>query len=118
MTTGVAFEGPLAVLLGSPGAERVLLYLQNYGEGHAHGIATTFGVPVFGVQKHLTKFESGGILVSRLIGRTRLYTWNPRYSLESELRALLARSLDFVPPDDQLKFFRQRRRPRRPGKTL
>ena len=30
------------------------------------------------VQKQLLKLESGGVLVSRLAGRTRLYEWNPR----------------------------------------
>lgn len=106
----------LTPLFASESAVRVLLYLENYGEGHASGVATTFDCPLSVVQKQLGKFEQGGVLVSRLVGRTRLYTWNPRYALGEPLHALLAKALSLLPREETRKYFRERRRPRRAGK--
>lgn len=44
-------------ILGNSTAEQALLYLQNYGEGHARGIATTFGLALSGVQRQLIKLR-------------------------------------------------------------
>ena len=68
------------------------------------------------VQRQLERFERAGALSSTLKGRTRIYTWNPRYPFLKELRALLARGLDALPPADRKRFFSERRRPRRAGK--
>jgi len=108
----------LQPLFASKAAERVLLYLENYGEGNATGIARTFACPLSVVQKQLFKFEQSGVLVSRLVGRTRLYSWNPRFALKKELRALLAGALALRPREEIRRYFRERRRPRRMGKPL
>jgi DNA-binding transcriptional ArsR family regulator len=108
----------LEPILGSRSAQQVLLYLHNYEEGYALGIARTFGLPLSSVQKQLRKFESGGVVVSRLVGRTRVYTWNPRYPLRHALRALLGDTLKYVPRDEVRAYYRERRRPRRSGKSL
>lgn len=105
-------------VLGGNAPERVLLYLENYGEGYAKGIATTFGMPLSVAQKQLRKFEEAGVLVSVMKGRTRLFVWNPRYPFQKELRALLAKVLSFVPEAEVKRFYRQRTRPRRTGKPL
>jgi hypothetical protein len=95
----------------------VLLYLQQYGEGYATAIAKTFdGVSLHMVQRQLERFERAGALVSALKGRTRLYTWNPRYPFLTELRALLAKGLDVLPAVERKRYFSERRRPRRAGK--
>lgn len=106
----------LEPIVGSLSAERVLLYLQNYEEGYALGIASTFEIPLSVVQKQLVKFELGSILVSRTVGRTRLYTWNSRYPLQAALRNLLAETMNYLDPTDVRRYYRQRRRPRRTGK--
>jgi DNA-binding transcriptional ArsR family regulator len=108
----------LDALFGNKTAARVLLYLQNYEEGYAREIAATFELPPTAVQNQLRKLEAAGILVSRLIGRTRLFTWNPRYPLLKQLRLLLAEALKYS-TDKQIKaYFRKRKRPRRAGKPL
>lgn len=103
---------------GSKGAEQVLLYLQNYGEGYAKGIADTFEMSVSQVQNQLKKFENSGLLVSRLVGSVRLYTWNPINPTARHLRKFLQLLLDDLPQDTTQGFFRERRRPRRPGKRI
>ena len=108
----------LEPIFASKAAERVLLYLENYGEGHAAGIARTFACPLSGVQKQLRKFELAGVLVCRPVGRTRLYAWNPRYALRIPLRALLLATLNLLSRDEIRRYYRERRRPRRAGKPL
>ena len=108
----------LEAIVGSAAAEKVLLYLQNYEQAYGREIATTFDLAQSQVQKQLVKPESGGVLVSRRIGRTKLYQWNPRNPLVPALRALLGYALESLPLADQQRFFRRRTRPRRSGKAL
>ena len=104
-------------LFGNATAEKVLLYLEQYGEGYAKGIADTFDdLTLSMVQRQLERFERAGLLASQLVGRTRLFTWNPRYAFLAEVRALLAKALSRLPDQERRRYFSQRRRPRRTGK--
>lgn len=115
----MATEATLQTLLGGKAAAKVLLYMENYAEGYARQIARTFEIPLSEVQKQLTKFEQAGILVSRMIGTSRVYTWNPRDPALEGLRLLLRDILEKGIPKATLKrFYRQRQRPRRKGKQL
>ncbi len=105
-------------LTGSVVVEKVLLYLANYGEGYPREIARVFGFNLSAVQGRLDRLENGGIVVSRLRGRTRLYVINPRWFLRDELLKLLQRALEAVPRSEIEKYFRNRTRPRRRGKPL
>jgi hypothetical protein len=51
----------------------------------------------FRFQSQLLKLEEAGILVSQLKGKTRMFTWNPRYPYLKELQALLNRMIEFMP---------------------
>lgn len=106
-------------IFGNASAEKVLLYLEQYEEGYATAIARTFdGLSLNMAQRQLDRFERAGALVSSLKGRTRLYTWNPRYPFRSELRALLRKALTSLPAFERRRHFVERRRPRRAGKPL
>jgi len=63
----------IEVLLCSKNAERVLLYIFTREEGYAREIASFYNTDLKPIQMQLDKFEKGGILVSRSIGRTRPY---------------------------------------------
>lgn len=108
----------LNAIVGSKGAERVLLYLQNYGEGYARSIAETYGMSPSEVQKQLRKFENGGYLVCRPIGKALVYSWKPGNPLVKDLRRFLQTSLDYLPESEKQSYYRQRRRPRRAGKPM
>jgi DNA-binding transcriptional ArsR family regulator len=108
----------LETLFGGATAAKVLMYLQNYEEGYASGISKTFGLPLSMVQRQLGKFERGGILSSRLVGNSRMFTWNARNPTVAPLRALLADSFRYIPKDEINRFYRERRRPRRTSKSL
>lgn len=115
----MATQATLETLFGGRAATRVLLFIENYGEGYASRIARTFEMPLSEVQKQLAKFEQAGIVVSRMVGSARMYTWNPRDRALESLRSLLRETLENGIPEATLKqYFRQRQRPRRRGKPL
>jgi len=108
----------LASLFGSKNAERVLIFLSARGEGYAREIARFFETDLKSIQKQLDKLEVAGILSSREVGRTRPYTFNPRYPFLAELKSLLEKALTFYPEDEREKLVMNRRRPRGKGKAL
>jgi predicted ArsR family transcriptional regulator len=105
-------------LVGNKTAEKVLLYIVNYGEGYTSGIAQTFKLPKTQVRNQLVKLEAGGILIGRSVGNMRTFQINPRCPYKKELEALLEKVLTMVSDADKEKYYRQRRRPRRTGKSL
>jgi DNA-binding MarR family transcriptional regulator len=105
-------------LFGNPVAEKCLLYIANYGEGHINGIAKAFAISPGQVQRQLTKLEAAGILVSQFSGNTRNFRINPRLAIRNELNALLEKMLSLLPEQEIAKYYRERRRPRRTRKKL
>lgn len=108
----------LANLLGSVNKERVLLYLVGRGKGYARQIARFFEAPLYPVQNALEKLEAAGVLISRTVGTTREYEFNPRYAARAELAALLNRALSLYPATLRDALLLSRSRPRRKGKPL
>jgi hypothetical protein len=105
-------------LVGNQTAERVLLYIVNYGEGHTSGIAQTFDLPKSQVRKQLIRLENGGILIGRNVGNLRMFQMNPRCPYRKELESLIEKVLSLISVAEKEKYYRQRRRPRRTGKNL
>lgn len=95
----------LEPLFGSTTRERVLVFVQARQEGYGLQIAEFYKADVAPVQRQLDRLESGGVLVSRRVGRTRVYSFNPQYPFLAELQALLGKALKFYPKEfiDRLK---------------
>jgi len=108
----------IETLLGSKTAERVLIYIFTREEGYAREIASYYESGLTPIQKQLDKLEAGGVLVSRDVGRTRPYIFNPRYPFLNELKALLEKALSFYPAKEREDLIMNRRRPRAKGKAL
>ncbi len=106
----------LESLFGSKNREMVLIFLQAREEGYAREIARFYDTDYYPIYDQLRKLEESGVIVSRRVGRTVLFQFNPRYFLLTELRALLEKALTFYPEDLQERLLRNRRRPRRRGK--
>jgi predicted transcriptional regulator len=106
----------LESVLGSRSATLVLLFVQNYGEGHASRISKTFDVSVMGIQRQLKRLEENGVLVSRMIGSSRVFTFNDRNPTVKNLRVFLNVELDLLDSKTKREYFRQRQRPRRGDK--
>ena len=108
----------IEVILGSKNAERVLVYIFAREEGYPREIARFFNADLKSIQQQLDKLEAGGVLVSREVGRTRPYTFNPRYPFLNELKSLLEKALSFYPESEREELVMNRRRPRVRGKDL
>ena len=99
----------IEVLFGSKNAERVLIYIYSRQEGYAREIARFYNTDLKSIQNQLDKMETGGVLVRREVGRTRPYTFNPRYSLLAELKGLLEKAFSFYPMQIQEELVMNRR---------
>lgn len=106
----------IEAIVGSEGAERVLLFLAARGSGYAREIAVCWSMDVSTVQNQLLRMERDGLLISRKIGRTRVFEFNSRYAFKDEVAALLQKALSKLPSDTLDKLTLERRRPRRTGK--
>ncbi len=106
----------LEPIFGSKNRERVLVFIQARDTGYAREIARFFDTDHFPIQKQLERLENGGVVVSKVVGRTVLYEFNPRYALLNELKAMLDKAISFYPEDLQERLLMNRRRPRRRGK--
>lgn len=107
-----------SAIFGNETAAKSLLYIANYGEGHTRAIASTFGISTSQVYKQLIRFEAAGILVAKVSGRTKIFTFSPRFAIRKALISLLEEILALVPAEDSKRYFRGRARPRRTGKKL
>jgi len=108
----------LEAVLGSIGAERVLIVIAGRGKAYAREIAKIFGLNPPAVHKQLDRMERNGLLVSREVGRTRVYEFNPGFAFKEELQALLEKALSMYPEEIRNEILLDRRRPRRKGKPL
>ncbi len=79
-------------LFGSVSRESIFAFLVNNQEGYATEIARAGGVKLFAIQNQLEKFEAENILQSRVAGRIRVYSFNPKYPLLAELKALIEKA--------------------------
>ena len=56
--------------------------------------------------------------MSREVGKTRPYVFNPRYPFLNELKALLEKALSFYSEKEREELMMNRRRPRATGQTI
>ena len=108
----------IEVLFGSKSAERVLMFIYAREEGYAREISRFYESDLKSIQAQLDKLEKGGVLVSRDVGRTRPYIFNPRYPFLQELKALLEKALSFFSEEERNELVMNRRRPRARGKDF
>lgn len=105
-------------VFGNKTAEKVLLHIFHYGESHASAIASDFDTALNPVIQQLNRFENAGILVSKEMGRSRVYSLNPKSPFRKPIANLLEVAYESIPWDERQKIFRVRRRPRRKGKPV
>jgi predicted ArsR family transcriptional regulator len=114
----VAMDKVLETLFGNRTAAKLMLYLFHYGEVYPTGAAKDLGVAVNQVQRQLEKFEAAGVLISKLVGRTRVYKFNVKHPATEKLRELIEVFYESMSLKDREQMFRVRRRPRRRGKPV
>lgn len=80
----------LEALLGNKSAEKVMLALYAREELHASAIAQIYDTALDPIKKQLERFEEAGFLVSRVVGRSRLYSFNETHPIIEPLKEVLA----------------------------
>jgi len=105
-------------ILGSQSRERVLTFIAARGEGYAREITEFWGCADRPIKRELNILESSGVLTARTVGRTVVYTINPRFFLRKELVALVLKMVDGYPPQWKEALLLNRRRPRAKGKPV
>jgi len=108
----------LEPVFGNATVEKILFALEVYGQAYPAGLAKLFGIPLNGIQQQFKRLEEGGVVVSLMAGRTRLYQFNPRYAFLKELKTLIQKALQYLPEKEVQKYYIKRTRPRRKGKPL
>jgi DNA-binding transcriptional ArsR family regulator len=104
-------------LFGNATAGKVLAFVAMNRETYARELAERFGISLSMVQNQLLRLEGAGVLVSIARGRTRLFSFNPRYPLAEDLEAMLRRAVELMPERERERYL-ARRRPRARGKRL
>ena len=115
-------DAPLRVprkpsLFGSRLRERLLVLLVLREEIHLREAARVLSAAASETQQALIGLENAGVVSSRLIGRSRFISLNPRWFAAAELRGLLLRMAEAEPQLSQ-SVANMRTRPRRIGKPL
>lgn len=110
----------LEYLFANKNVEKILMYLSLHEKANASELSRSFGSSLDPIQKTLKKLEEGGLLVSFLEGRTRVFQWNPRYPFLPEIMALAEKAFGFLPIHIQEMCYHRtkRKRPRKTGKPL
>ena len=105
-------------LFGSALRDRVLTRLAQSQNGlHIRELARQLGASPTAVHRAVISLERAGVVVSRVVGSTRIVLLNKRWYGAIELRALLER-LAAAYPEIGERAATYRERPRRIGKPL
>ena len=111
-------ESVLEGLFGNRTAEKVLLHVFHYGETYASAVAQDFNMALNPVKQQLNRFELAGVLISKEVGRTRTYSFNPKSPLTKHVKDIIEIAYEAIPLEEREKIFNVRRRPRRKGKPV
>ena len=105
-------------IFGNKTAEKVLLHIFHYGESHGSAIATDFDMALNPIIQQLNRFELAGVLTSKEMGRSRVYSFNPKSPLLKPIKELIEIAYESISLSERQKIFKTRRRPRRKGKPI
>lgn len=112
--------GVFEQLFASHIVEKILFYMIANQKCFAAELRQCFGIPIFGIQRALTRLEKQGILASVIEGKTRMYYWNPRYPFLTDFKNLIEKAYSSLPDDIKKEYYERtiRKRPRKKGKPL
>lgn len=106
-------------LLGSKTAYKIFLHLYHHGESYPTGVAKDFNISLGQVQRQFDRFEDAGVIISKLVGKTRVYQFNKKMgAIVKPFMELVKVCYDSIPIEEKEQFFPTRRRPRRKGKPV
>lgn len=89
------------VLFGNKTVQKTLLFLFVNGKCYGTQLHRMLKTPLTPIQKALLRLEKGGVIMSYLEGKTRLYQFNPAFPLLTELEQLLKKAYTLLPPQEK-----------------
>lgn len=105
-------------IFGNKTAEKVLFHIYHYGESHPSGVAMDFHLSITPVLNQLYRFESIGVLVSKQIGRSRIFFFNKKNPYTKHIIEIIKIAYVSIPLQERESIFSKRRRPRKKGKVV
>ncbi len=108
----------LETIFGSETSAFILLNLYHYGEIHLRALARNMRKSPTAVAAQLNRLEDGGLLVSREVGRTRLYSFNKKSPYIDSVLKIIATTYEAMPIKLKEETFGERGRPRAKGKPV
>ena len=105
-------------IFGSKIAKQVLIHIYHNGESHASAIAEDFELALTSIIHQLERFERAGVLISKKVGRSRLYAFNPKSAYTKPIKTITEIAYEGIPLKERQRLFSNRRKPRRKGKPV
>ena len=107
-------------LFGTPVVEKILFFTLVNEVCYGAELAKGLGIPVYSVQKALNRLEDSALFVSKRVGKTVLFQFNPRYPFRKEFQSLLKKAYSSLPQELKEELYEPivRTRPRTRGKPL
>ncbi|MCK4934619.1 MAG: winged helix-turn-helix transcriptional regulator [Simkaniaceae bacterium] len=85
--------------------EKILFFLFVNSKGYGMQLSRYLDIPLTSVQKGLARLDRGGIIISYLEGKTRVFRLNPGFPLMDELEQLLKKAYTILPAEMKKQFY-------------
>lgn len=108
----------LEKLFGNETLALIFLNLFHYGEVYSAMLEKNTGTASRAILNQLNKMEEIGVFVSRQVGRTRLYQFNPKNPAVKFIKEIINISYSNMTIEMKEKMFKERMRPRAKGKEV
>jgi DNA-binding transcriptional ArsR family regulator len=95
----------LVTIIGNHTAARFLVYLVHHGQAYPSAAARDLGMSIVALSRQLDKFEAAGLLVSRMVGNTRIYTFNEEWAIARKFRELVRLFHRAMTPEERAREF-------------
>lgn len=108
----------LAKIFGNQTLAYIYLNLFHYGEIYSAMLEKNTGIGSRAILNQLNKMEDAGVLVSRQVGRTRLYQFNPKNPFVKPIKEIIHITYSNMNIKMKEQIFKERMRPRAKGKDV
>jgi hypothetical protein len=94
-----------AALFGNENIVRTLIFLFVNGKCYGAQLHRALQSPLTPIQKALLRLEKGGVVTSYYEGKTRVYRFNPGFSLLAELEQLLKKMYTLLSAEEKKVYY-------------